>query len=122
MGLLLSAYKTGCSQYLKVFVWVACHANPRLEEKFIIPGRSYCGPYMIPGRSWQDDTKEICMICVVPEYGQIMIGLVENPGSKQDSLIAYSNNNIYQFLQVFIFPWTDSLHLDVLKQLTGSRR
>ena len=41
----------------------------------MIPGRSYIGPYMIPGRSWQDHSKEICMICMMPLYGQIMIGL-----------------------------------------------
>ena len=32
----------------------------------MIPGRSYSGPFMIPGRSWQDHSKEICMICMVP--------------------------------------------------------
>ena len=31
---------------------------------------------MIPGRSWLDHSKEICMISMVPKYGQIMIGLV----------------------------------------------
>ena len=71
------AYKAGCSQYLKIFVWVAYHANTRLEQKIMIPGRSYSGPYMIlgrsysgpymiPGRSWQDHSKEICMISMVP--------------------------------------------------------
>ena len=33
-----SAYKAGCSQYLKTFVWVAYHVNTRLEQKFMIPG------------------------------------------------------------------------------------
>ena len=66
VALLHSAYKTGCSQYLKIFVWVACHVNPRLGQKFMIPGLSYSGPYMIPGRSWQHHIKEICMICMVP--------------------------------------------------------
>ena len=68
VALLPSAYKAGCSQYLKIFVWVACHVNTRLEQKFMIlgrsysgpymiPGRSYSGPYMIPGRSWQDHSR-----------------------------------------------------------------
>ena len=30
--------KAGGSQYLKSFVWVACHANPRLKQIFMIPG------------------------------------------------------------------------------------
>ena len=77
MDLLPSAYKAGCCQYLKIFVWVACHVNPRLEQKIMIPGGSYSGPsmipggsysgsYMIPGRSWQNHSMEICMICMVP--------------------------------------------------------
>ena len=33
-----SAYKAGYSHYLKSFVWVACHVNTRLEQKFMIPG------------------------------------------------------------------------------------
>ena len=61
-----SAYKAGCSQYLKFFVWVACHVNTRLKQKFMIPGLPYSGPYMIPGRSWQDHSMEICMISMVP--------------------------------------------------------
>ena len=52
MAPLPSAYKADCSQYLKIFVWVACHVDTRLEQKFMIPGRSYSGPYMIPGRSY----------------------------------------------------------------------
>ena len=48
----------------------------------MIPGRSYSGAYMIPGRSWQDHRKEFCRISLVPQYGQIMIGLVEKPGEK----------------------------------------
>ena len=52
MTLLPSAYKAGCSQYLKIFVWIACHVNPRLEQKFMIPGFSYSGRYVVPGRSY----------------------------------------------------------------------
>ena len=38
MALLPSAYEAGCSQYLKIFVWVARHANPPLEQKIMISG------------------------------------------------------------------------------------
>ena len=38
VALLPSAYKAGSSQYLKILVWIACHVNPRLEQKFMIPG------------------------------------------------------------------------------------
>ena len=38
MWLFPSAYKAGCSQYLTIFVWIACHVNPRLKQKFMIPG------------------------------------------------------------------------------------
>ena len=39
--------------------------------------------------TWQDHSKEICMIRMVPYYGQIMIGLVGKPGILFE--IKYSN-------------------------------
>ena len=66
-------YAVECPQPIKLavleirnFVWVACHVNPRLEQKFMTPGGSYSGPYMIPDQSWHDHGKEICMICLLP--------------------------------------------------------
>ena len=41
----------------------------------MIPGRSYSGPYMIPGRSWQDHSKEMYDL-----YGAIIWSDCDRPG------------------------------------------
>ena len=87
VALLPSAYNAGCSQYLKIFVWAV---STRVWKKNMLPGRSYSGPYIIPGRSWQDHSKANCMICMVRLYGQIMIGLVGKPGVLQFEFIYLS--------------------------------
>ena len=66
----------------------------------MIPGRAYSGAYMIPGRSWQDQSKEICKICMVPLYGQIMIGLVGNPGMVPEGAFKFS-----QWMDSFCNTW-----------------
>ena len=67
----------------------------------MIPGRSYSGPYMIPGKiSWQDHSKEICMICLVPKYAQIMIGLVGKPG-KTDCVGPNCISHNFEYLEQF---------------------
>ena len=58
---------------------------------YTIPGRSYSGPYMIPSRPWQDHSKEICMISMVPLYGQIMIGLFGKPGLRKVVCQTFAN-------------------------------
>ena len=60
------------------------------------PGRSYSGRYMIPGRTWQDDSEEICMI-----YGAIIWSDYDRPGRKTRGNTLFRGNTLTEMVMAY---------------------